>query len=208
MGNAGSNDGGQDDLNIGEDAMVEHYFPPTFPITPMVTPAVVEVCRRSWVSIKEKQISGTTGVVFFYDQFYNRLYERTKAFEVIFDGSLKKKGKVLAAAMEFVTTIDAVDIVGTSRRIREVGKMHCRTKGAMQKIRPWMYSVYLETLITAVSFCLGKEATFVVVDAWVNLLAYVLREMLGPAITGRIDVFEASTNDMTTVQMRASPKNA
>lgn len=33
-------------------------------------------------------------------------------------------------------------------------------------IRPWMYSVFMETLMTTISFCLEEKATYEVSSAW------------------------------------------
>lgn len=86
--------------------------PPSFPIEPLVTTKTVDICKHSYNLIKTQERKGVSGVVYFYDEFYKRLFDRSEAFNGFFSGDMKKKGAVLIRIVEFITTIDmdAVDI--------------------------------------------------------------------------------------------------
>ena len=51
-------------------------------------------------------------------------------------------------------------------------------------IRPWMYSAFVQTLLLTISSRLGHRATHDVMEAWVNVFAFVLKRMLPAAIRG------------------------
>lgn len=100
--------------------MPQHYYPPSFPIEPIVNHHTVEVCRESWDRIKKLERDGRSGMVrrsssalgschtghstlsccsallqvYFFDVFYLRLFDRSSLFEEFFQGDMKKKGKV------------------------------------------------------------------------------------------------------------------
>jgi hemoglobin-like flavoprotein len=58
-------------------------------------------------------------------------------------------------------------------------------KSHLQKaIRPWQYSVFVQTLLNTIASRLGNDATSEVMEAWVNLFAYVMQGMLPASIKG------------------------
>jgi hypothetical protein len=46
----------------------------------------------------------------------------------------------------------------------KLGKMHEK-----MNVRPWMFSVFMDTLCVTITHCLDLEATYEVSSAWVNL---------------------------------------
>jgi hypothetical protein len=62
-----------------------------------------------------------------------------------------------------------------------LGKSH-----AHKAIRPWQYSVFIQTLVNTISSRLGTAASSKVMEGWVNLFAYVLKVMLPPAIKDQV----------------------
>jgi hypothetical protein len=70
-----------------------------------------------------------------------------------------------------------------------IGKAH-----AQRAIRPWMYSAFMQTLMNTLSSRLGNEASKKVMEAWVNLFAYIMKFLLPPAIQGRVVETEMNIN--------------
>jgi hypothetical protein len=62
-----------------------------------------------------------------------------------------------------------------------LGKSH-----AHKAIRPWQYSVFIQTLVNTISSRLGTAASSKVMEAWVHLFAYVMKLMLPPAIQNQV----------------------
>jgi len=59
------------------------------------------------------------------------------------------------------------------KKVEGLAKIHSK-----RTIRPWMYSIFIETIMTTISFCLEEKATYEVSTAWTNLGAFVLRELI------------------------------
>lgn len=81
-----------------------------------------------------------------------------------------------------------------------MGIMHNGKPG----IRPWMYSVYAETILTSVAVALNEKSTLMVMTAWCNLLGYVLKRMLGTAIKNLSYPTECMTSVIHTAIDEAS----
>jgi hypothetical protein len=96
--------------------------------------------------IKTQERKGVSGVVYFYDEFYKRLFDRSEAFNSFFSGDMKKKGQVLIRIMEFLTTIDMDAPELFYLKCEGLAKVHSK-----RTIRPWQYSVFIETVIITVS---------------------------------------------------------
>jgi hypothetical protein len=98
------------------------------------------------------------------------------------------KGSVLLRVINYALNIEgATPEVETALYL--IGKAHTH-----RAIRPWMYSVFLQTLMNTLSSRLGNEATKKVMEAWVNLFAYVFKHILPPAIEGRVVETELNIN--------------
>jgi hemoglobin-like flavoprotein len=70
-----------------------------------------------------------------------------------------------------------------------LGKSHSR-----KAIRPWQYSIFVQTLLLTIASRLGTGATNNVMEAWVNLFAYVMHGMLPHAIKGQVNDRELNIN--------------
>lgn len=74
-------------------------------------------------------------------------------------------------AVEFMLSLNPAHPKAMTDRIRTMGESH-----RYKPIRPWMYSVYVENIVTTIGNVLGpKEANHDVLNAWSNLLSLVLR---------------------------------
>lgn len=182
--------------------ILSHYTPPNFPMIPMISPSVAETCRESWKIIMDSTSVEdgvtTTGVTLFYHEFYNRLAleDNTGEFEAIItrnmgghmNNQMVAKGAILMRIIKFVLLIDS-DSPQHRKSLVDLGKSHAK-KG----IRPWQYSVFINTLIQTISTMLGTAASNIVMESWVNLFAFVIRAMLPYAIKNHVDEREIFIN--------------
>jgi hypothetical protein len=74
-------------------------------------------------------------------------------------------------------------------QLHMLGKSH-----AQKSIRPWQYSVFVQTLLITIASRLGGKATSDVMEAWVNLFAFVMKSMLPQAIRGQVVETELNIN--------------
>jgi hemoglobin-like flavoprotein len=181
--------------------MVAHFTPSSFPMIPTVNVQSSQLCTESWSKIVGHvvmtddgcQISGMTA-------FYNEFYERLKMFDTSgkFDAVLSRhsggqnqiaaKGAIILRIVKFVVRIN-VDSKQNDMLLYMLGKSH-----SQKAIHPWQYAIFVQTLLNTISSRLGKDATSDVMEAWVNLFAYVMRGMLPPAIKGQVVETELNIN--------------
>jgi hemoglobin-like flavoprotein len=183
------------------EVQVAHYTPASFPLIPVITPATSAKIVASWDKIVRKEHidengAKTAGITVFYNEFYEHLYKIDTAgkFEAVLarhvNGSnqIAAKGAIIVRIIKYICSVKD-DSPETFKKLYTLGKMHNRLS-----IRPWQYSVFVQTLLLTISSRLGTEATNDVMDAWVNMFAFVLRSMLPPAIRGQVDEFEMNIN--------------
>ena len=121
------------------------------------------------------------------------LFDSTGKFDAVLSrhssgNKIAAKGAILIRIIEFV-----LNIKEESKEIKLVlymlGKSH-----AQKAIRPWQYSVFVQALLNTMSSRLGTAATSNVMEAWVNLFAYVMRAMLPLAIKDQVVETELNIN--------------
>jgi hypothetical protein len=98
------------------------------------------------------------------------------------------KGEILIRIIKFALAING-DNPAVQLQLYMLGKSHVQ-----RRIRPWMYSMFLDALLYTISSRLGAEATHEVMEAWVNLFAFILRSMLPQAIKGSVLETEIAVN--------------
>lgn len=176
---------------------VAHFTPSNFPLTPQINRNVSDLCESSWMVVSAMTATGESGLVLFYNDFYNRLeqLDTNGRFEAALtqnigsdDDKIAAKGAIIIRIVHFMLAMKR-----NSRRVQMslamLGKSH-----AQRQIRPWQYSLFLEVLLHTLSRRLGKEATHETMRAWVNLAAFVLQGMLPNAIRGQVVETEVAVN--------------
>lgn len=170
-----------------------HFTPSSFPLIPFISDKKNELCAASWKTIVSKDVTGPagnliSGITVFYDEFYARLalFDANGSFEKILvkhstgQNKIAAKGAILIRIVKYVLLI-----VEDNKKVRQsldaLGKSH-----AGRGIRPWQYSIFVEVLLSTLSSRLGTAATNIVMEAWVNLFAFMLKIMLPFAIRGQI----------------------
>lgn len=186
-------------LNISVDVVVAHFTPSNFPLVPIITPNTARVCKESWdqlIASVAYDDCGVpiSGVTMFYNEFYSRLeqIDPNGRFEAVLNrfgqNKVAEKGAILIRIINLALSFQ-FDCNQGQFLLYMLGKSHSK-KG----IRPWMYSVFCQTLLNTIASALGTKATNYVMEAWVNLFAYMLRSMLPPSIRERCIENEVHVN--------------
>ncbi|CAM9918622.1 unnamed protein product, partial [Ectocarpus fasciculatus] len=165
---------------------MSHCMPANFPIFPMISNQTKRKIKDSWQLITRQMSIGsvgeqTSGITIFYKEFYYRLaaVDSGGLFDFVLtrnmnDGAnqLEAKGAILIRMMKYILSIEE-DSRDTQNRLHVLGKSH-----AKMLIRPWQYSIFVQTLLLTISSRLGTGATTDVMEAWVNMFAFVMKGML------------------------------
>jgi hemoglobin-like flavoprotein len=186
------------------DVQVAHYTPSIFPLVPIINETNNRLCVDSWKLIcnkKETTESGVelTGITLFYNDFYERLMtvDENKKIESVLSAhstglnKIAEKGAIIIRIINYALSIKKND-EQTQFRLYNLGKAH--TKRA---IRPYMYSVFVQTLLYTIANQLGLYATHEVMEAWVNVFSFIMKSMLPPAINGQTLETEICINTKT-----------
>lgn len=187
-------------VNIPMEVKVAHYTPSSFPLIPLINRSTSQVLKESWQRIVQNTLSEngniTSGITIFYNEFYERLgiLDTSGRFEAVLtrnvDGisKLEAKGAILIRIVKYIMSIEE-DSRDTQYSLYVLGKSHSH-KG----IRPWQYSIFVQTLLLTISSRLGTGATSDVMEAWVNMFAFVMKSMLPPAIEHQVIETEINVN--------------
>mmetsp|Transcript_32692 Transcript_32692/g.33339 ORF Transcript_32692/g.33339 Transcript_32692/m.33339 type:complete len:319 (+) Transcript_32692:49-1005(+) len=186
---------------IPMEVAISHFTPASFPLLPTINKHNAAICASSWKKIvnndfKDDAGNSTSGIVVFYNEFYERLDDVDSAgkFEAVLSrhstetNRVQAKGSILIRIIQYVLKIEENN-QQTKLLLYMLGKSH-----AQKMIRPWQYSVFVQTLLLTISNRLGTEATTDVMSAWVNLFAFVMKGMLPNAIKGQIVETELNIN--------------
>lgn len=190
--------------SIPLEVQVAHYTPSIFPLVPIINSQINKLCMDSWKLIcnnREKTDSGLelTGITLFYNDFYERLalVDENKKIESVLSAhstglnKIAEKGAIIIRIINYALSITKND-EQTQFRLYNLGKAH--TKRA---IRPYMYSVFIQTLLYTISNQLGLYATHEVMEAWVNVFSFIMKSMLPLAIKDQTLETEICINTKT-----------
>jgi hypothetical protein len=190
--------------SIPLEVQVAHYTPSIFPLVPIINSQINKLCMDSWKLIcnnREKTDSGLelTGITLFYNDFYERLalVDENKKIESVLSAhstglnKIAEKGAIIIRIINYALSITKND-EQTQFRLYNLGKAH--TKRA---IRPYMYSVFVQTLLYSISNQLGLYATHEVMEAWVNVFSFIMKSMLPLAIKDQTLETEICINTKT-----------
>lgn len=181
--------------------MVAHFTPSSFPLVPTISKRTVLLLEKSWEKINARDATDefgtvTPGMIVFYSEFYERLeiFDNSGSFDAILGKGATSENKIVAKGAILIRIVQYIlQIEGDSKRVQTslymLGKSHSR-KG----IRPWQYSVFVQTLLLTVASRLGSDATGDVMEAWVNMFAFVMKSMLPMAIKGQVIETELNIN--------------
>jgi hemoglobin-like flavoprotein len=182
------------------EVQVAHFTPSSFPLLPIINPKSSKLCAQSWKKItenvKDELGNELSGITVFYNEFYERLeqFDSSGRFDAVLSrhssGSnrIAAKGAILIRIINFILKIEE-DNKETQLLLFMLGKSH-----AQKHIRPWQYSIFVQTLLITIASRLGTFASNDVMEAWVNLFAFVLKSMLPQAIKDAVVLTELNIN--------------
>jgi len=179
-------------------AIIHHYLPPTFPIDIVVQDGMITRCRQSWNGIKEastekirkiSKLTGKTGIVLFYDEFFYRLFDRANVFVDIFP-NMRIRGQILVQATEFMLSRKGDDSPQEKKKIFLLGQRHREEHG----VRPWHFSTYIQCFLETVMFWIGEDTNSSLGEAWTNVSAYTVTYMLHSFLPKLVDPREFYQN--------------
>lgn len=181
--------------------MVAHFTPSSFPLIPTVNAQSSLLCTTSWAKIVSRCVQvdrhcTISGMTAFYNEFYERLqmFDSSGKFDAVLSrhsggqNKIAAKGAIILRIVNFVVRIQG-DSKANAMLLFMLGKSHSK-----KAIRPWQYSIFVQTLLNTISSRLGREATSDVMEAWVNLFAFVMQGMLPAAIRDQVVETELSIN--------------
>lgn len=181
--------------------MVAHFTPSSFPLIPTINTQSSLLCAKSWAKIVSQCIqvdrhTTISGMTAYYNEFYERLriFDSSGKFDAVLSShsgghnKIAAKGAIILRIVNFVVRIQG-DSKANTMLLYMIGKSH-----AQKAIRPWQYSVFVQTLLNTISSRLGREATSDVMEAWVNLFAFVMQGMLPSAIKDHVVETELNIN--------------
>lgn len=189
------------------ETVIHHYIPPSFPLSPSVNSIDIVVIKDSWELLKSGDCQGirgrgSDGMIILFDEFYSRLFRRSRAFEGVFGDSLKARGEVMVRIIEFVITLDLDHSDHVLAQLFFLGRAH-----AQKKIRPWQFGTFAETLIETIMVCLGDDGSYQVGSAWTRVMAFVMVNMLPEAIRFTYVETEFSSIYSTTLNKSLSARS-
>jgi hemoglobin-like flavoprotein len=181
--------------------MVAHFTPSSFPLIPTVNAQSSLLCTTAWAKIVSQCVqidrhTAISGMTAFYNEFYERLqmFDSSGKFDAVLSrhsggqNKIAAKGAIILRIVNFIVRIQA-DSKANAILLYMLGKSH-----SQKAIRPWQYSIFVQTLLNTISSRLGREATSDVMEAWVNLFAYVMQGMLPAAIRDQVVETELNIN--------------
>jgi len=186
-------------ISIPLEIQVAHYTPSIFPLVPIINKKTIKLCADSWSEIVSRNEDDVSGITMFYTEFYNRLekVDENKKIESILSShavginKIVEKGSIIIRIVNYALAIESNNEM-IQYKLLMLGKAHSK-----RMIKPYMYSIFIQTLLYTISDQLGNYATHEVMDAWVNLFAFIMRSMLPPAIDGQTIETEININTKT-----------
>jgi len=186
-------------ISIPLEIQVAHYTPSIFPLVPIINKKTTKLCADSWDEIISRNKDDVSGITMFYTEFYNRLekVDENKKIESILSShaiginKIVEKGSIIIRIVNYALAIESNNEM-TQYKLLMLGKAHSK-----RMIKPYMYSIFIQTLLYTISDQLGNYATHEIMDAWVNLFAFIMRSMLPPAIDGQTIETEININTKT-----------
>lgn len=187
--------------------LVAHYTPATFPVIPILNKNNNELCYNSWKIITSTDVLDNnnfriSGITAFYNEFYERLkiYDPNEIINTFLlhhsngKNSFVAKCDILTRIINFAIGIKNDD-KETQLRLFMLGKSHSK-----KNIKPYMYSIFIQTLLQTISVCLRLKATVEVMEAWVHQFAFIFKSIIPVAIKNQVIENEVFINISNTFE--------
>ncbi len=158
-------------IRIPPEVYVAHFMPSNFPLVPIINRTTARICSDSWniilnSTVKDDFGNVISGMTVFYNDFYERLaqFDHNGKFEAVLSrhsngmNKIAAKGAIIIRIIKFLLKIES-DNEQTQLMLYILGKSH-NQKG----IRPWQYSIFVQTLLNTIAARLGTNASLDVME--------------------------------------------
>jgi hemoglobin-like flavoprotein len=166
-------------VKIDNEIKIAHYTSCIFPLVPLINDNTYDICNESWKYIINKKIvnNNLSGISMFYNEFYKRLslIDTNNKIITLIEKNCKGENKITAKGNLIIIIIKfALDKTQhTNAKFKKI-----KILAKKYNIDPYVYSIFLETLIYTISDNLEYNATHNIMKEWINLFAYILKEFL------------------------------
>eukprot|EP01041_Mallomonas_annulata_P010066 gene10066-20978_t len=189
------------ELSIPLEIYVAHFTPSSFPVIPVMNKKLSALCNSSWQKVMTSDYTSdsgevTSGLVMFYNDFYERLetVDTSGKIESVLSRSASSENKVAAKGGVLIRIINYVLLIEEDSKSTQTMLYMLGVSHSQKHIRPWSYSVLVQTLLLTLAARLGTDASNAVMEAWVNVFAFIMKSMLPPAIEGQVVPTEVHIN--------------
>eukprot|EP01041_Mallomonas_annulata_P008268 gene8268-17016_t len=189
------------ELAIPLEIYVAHFTPSSFPVIPVMNKKLSALCNSSWQKVMASDYTSdngevTSGLVMFYNDFYERLetVDTSGKIEAVLSRGSSSENKVAAKGGVLIRIINYVLLVEEDSKATQTMLYMLGVSHSQKHIRPWSYSVLVQTLLLTLAARLGTDASNAVMEAWVNVFAFIMKSMLPPAIEGQVVPTEVHIN--------------
>eukprot|EP01041_Mallomonas_annulata_P010726 gene10726-22404_t len=189
------------ELSIPLEIFVAHFTPSSFPVIPVINKKLSALCNSSWQKVMASDYTSdngevTSGLVMFYNDFYERLetVDTSGKIEAVLSRGSSSENKVAAKGGVLIRIINYVLLVEEDSKATQTMLYMLGVSHSQKHIRPWSYSVLVQTLLLTLANRLGTDASNAVMEAWVNVFAFIMKSMLPPAIEGQVVPTEVHIN--------------
>jgi hemoglobin-like flavoprotein len=159
--------------------IIEHYQPYEFPMQPVINSRTQNLVKNSWKRIVETEYDSAdtasgkiSGASYFYNVFFEQLFKRLDDFSRIFP-SIKSRADIFSKVMAFCISISIEELDYVKVKLNHLGKLH---KNIVN--HPHLFGIYATNIHSTIRICLGDDASHEIMAAWINLLSFILRNML------------------------------
>lgn len=185
--------------NIEEIMQIERSMPPYCMRDFKVGDTELDHIRSSWKKIADGETlpfaeakqkdPNITAPVFFYDTFYNRLFEMHPETRALFKSSIQVQGRAL-----FSMVAQLVSLVGKEEKSVSVkdALTGLASRHAGMQVKAAHYTFVGVVLLYTLSKCLGSDYTSAVESAWLNLYSMMMAAMIPTAVKAEVDAMRSA----------------
>ena len=171
---------------------ISHYMPPRFAMYQFLDQKDVSNFKELWDYIynhkAEKGSTAPTLLSSLFDDFYEKLFDRSETFKTFFGGDFKLRCRLLTKQMVFYTSLDLDKDI--QKVFNDLGRMHKK-----MGISNWQYSLFVEVLLESLSDVLEDAAEPVKMKSATRVISFSLYKLLeATLVVEKIKPFELEVN--------------
>ena len=115
---------------------------------------------------KDRVVESATNLIYFFDHFYEKLYEKERIFESFFKG-FKHRIMVFKKLLNFICMLDLNNRSALQKKFRALSLSHQE-----RDIQMWMFVVFNSTLIETLITCFSTHFDQNTIHSWYICLRF------------------------------------